>query len=290
MRIPTTVLPLLLAAFAAQAVALDIDALWDYARPAVSEQRFTEALAGASSDEQLILKTQIARTHGLRRDFAKARQILAAVEPELPRASAEVQVRYQLELGRSHASARHRAADITPDDLERARGAFLRAYERAAGARLDALAIDALHMMAVVDPDPDRQLEWNQQAVAFMERSDQADARRWQGSLRNNIGYARRLKGEYDAAVAEFRLSRDAYQRAGRTRNVRIASWMIARTYRDQKRFDDAIEIQLQLERDWDAEGAPDPYVYEELEQLYRALGDDARAQGYRHKLDATRR
>jgi hypothetical protein len=37
--------------------------------------------------------------------------------------------------------------------------------------------------------------------------------------------------------------------------NVRIAHWMIARTLRDMKRFDEALAIQLRLEREWAAAG-----------------------------------
>jgi tetratricopeptide (TPR) repeat protein len=275
----------MLSAFASTAMALDINALWDYSNPALSEQRFIAALDQASADQKLVLQTQIARTYGLRRNFSKARELLARIEPALQSASAEVQARYFLELGRTYASPVHAKDARTAANLDAARRNFLHAHEIAAGARLDFLAIDALHMMAAVDPEPDRQLEWNNKAVAYMERSDQADAREWEGSLRNNIGYALHLKGEYEAALAQFRLSRAAYERAGRVRDVRIADWMIAWTYRVQKKYAEALAIQLDLERAWDADGESDPYVFEELEQLYRALGDEKRAGRYGSKL-----
>jgi tetratricopeptide (TPR) repeat protein len=138
-----------------------------------------------------------------------------------------------------------------------------------------------------VDTEPARQLEWDERAIAYLERSDQADAKRWEGALRNNVGYARHLRGEYEEALAQFRLSRAAHERSGRVRNVRIADWMIARTLRAQNKYEQALAIQLELERAWDADGEPDPYVYEELEHLYRALGDEARARRYGAKLKA---
>jgi len=95
--------------------------------------------------------------------------------------------------------------------------------------------------------------------------------------------------GEYDEALRQFKLSLAAHERAGRPRNVRIAHWMIAWTLRAQRRFDEAIAIQLRLEREWDEAGEPDPYVFEELEQLYRATGDSARADPYAAKLRASR-
>ena len=43
-------------------MAIDINALWDFSKPALSEERFRAALATAQGDDALILKTQIART------------------------------------------------------------------------------------------------------------------------------------------------------------------------------------------------------------------------------------
>jgi hypothetical protein len=57
-----------------------------------------------------------------------------------------------------------------------------------------------------------------------------------------------------------------------------VARWMVAWTLRALQRVDEALQMQLQLERDNAAAGAPDPYVFEELEQLYRLKGDEARA------------
>jgi hypothetical protein len=56
---------------------------------------------------------------------------------------------------------------------------------------------------------------------------------------------------------------------------------MIAWTLRSLGRLQEAVEIQLRLEREWDELGEPDPYVFEELEHLYRALGDAAKAEHY---------
>jgi tetratricopeptide (TPR) repeat protein len=193
-----------------------------------------------------------------------------------------------LELGRTFASTTHTKDTQTPDDLEVARDLFLRAHKLAASANLDFLAIDALHMMPCVDREPDRQLEWNERALAYMEHSDQAEAKKWEASLRNNVGYAKHLKGEYEAALEQFQLSRAAHERANRIRNVRIADWMIAWTFRAQKKYAEALAIQLELERDWDADGDPDPYVFEELEHLYRAIGNEELALHYGTKFKAT--
>jgi len=280
-RCRTLLAALTLALLAAPAMAIDVDALWLYSKPDVSERRFRAALVDASDDERLILQTQIARTYGLRGEFDRARQIIAVVAPVLENASAEVRVRYFLELGRTYASPVHRPETQTAEVRETARGHYMRAFALAEAAQLDALAIDALHMMPMVDTTPEQQLEWDQRALEYMEKSRQPDAWKWEASLRNNLGHAKRLQGDYDGALEQFRLSRLAHEKRGNTRNVRIADWMIARTYRAMDRIDDAIALQLELERAWNADGEPDPYVYEELALLFRAKGDEQRAAHY---------
>jgi tetratricopeptide (TPR) repeat protein len=260
---------------------LDLSKLWDYNKPDVSEQRFRAALDAADPDEQLILQTQIARTYGLRQDFARAQEILAAIEPQVQSASAEAQTRYFLELGRTYASTTHPPESQTSEALEKAKSAYLSAFGIAETAKLDNLAIDALHMMVVVETTPEDQLAWNMAALGYMEKSTQSDARKWEGSLRNNIGYALHLQGRYEEALAQFQLALAAHERSGNRPNILVAHWMIAWTLRSLGRLQEAVEIQLRLEREWDELGEPDPYVFEELEHLYRALGDAAKAEHY---------
>lgn len=266
-------------------MAIDVDALWDYSAPAASEARFRQAMPGASADDGLILQTQIARTFGLRKRFDEARDVLASIAPRVDGASPEVRTRYLLELGRSYASPVHPPEARTVANRETARSHYMRAFQLAVDAQLDWLAIDALHMMPLVDIDPAQRLEWNQKAIDFMEKSSQPAAKRWEATLRNNVGYARHLNGEHEEALRQFRLSLAAHERAGNAEAVRIAHWMIASTYRAQKQYADAIEIQLRLEREFDEAGKPDPYVYEELDHLYRAVGDDAKALHYKQRL-----
>ena len=260
---------------------LDLSKLWDHGKPEVSEQRFRAALPTASPEEKLILQTQIARTYGIRRDFAHAREILAAIEREIQNASAEPQARYFLELGRTYASATHSPETQTIESREKAKSAYMRAFEITEKARLDYLAIDALHMMAVVDTEPQDQLAWDMKAVTFMENSSQPEARQWEGTLRNNLGYALHLLGRYEEALTQFKLALEARERAGNPQTIRIAHWMIAWTLRALGRIQEAVDIQLRLEREWDEAGEPDPYVFDELMILYRELGDHAKVEHY---------
>lgn len=265
---------------------LDLSALWNFAQPEESEKRFRAALATASSDDAIILQTQIARSYSLRRDFAQAQAILAALAAQMEQASIEAQVHYQLELGRSYASATHPPETQTAETKELARSAYLRAVELAQLEKLDALAIDALHMLTCVDTSPEDQIAWNSKAIALMNSSTQPAAKGWAASLHNNLGYALHLAGRYDEAIIQFKLALAAHQLKGNPQSIRIAYWMIAWTLRPLGQLDEALEIQLRLERECDEAGEPDPYVFEELEQLYQTLNNPEQAAFYaaRHK------
>lgn len=268
---------------------INILELWDHSKPELSEQRFRSALPSASPDDALILQTQIARTYGIRRNFSQAQQILADIEPQIQDANIEAKVRYFLELGRTYASTTHLPESQTTTVKEQARSAYMCAFELAKEGKLDYLAIDALHMMAVVDIAPEDQLKWNHMAVEFMQSSSQQDAKKWAGSLHNNIGYALYLLGRYEDALAEFKFALAARERDGNPRTIRIAHWMIAWTLRALGHINEAIEIQLRLESECDGAGEPDPYVFEELELLYQAINDTEKAKFYANRRKTTK-
>jgi len=266
---------------------MNLDELWDFGNPELSEQNLRTALRSATGDEALILQTQIARTYGLRQDFTQAQEILAAIEPQVSAAGLETRVHYYLELGRTYSSATHSPESQTNTAKEKARSAYMLACELAQEGALDNLAIDALHMMAFVDTEPEKQLEWNLKAAALIQSSSQQAAKKWEGSIRNNTGYALYELGRYEDALAEFELALAVRENEGDLVKIRIAYWMIAWTLRALGRLAEALEIQLRLESEWDRAGEPDPYVFEELELLYRALNDEERASYYSSRRQA---
>jgi len=269
------------------AMAIDLTPLWDFARPDLSEQRFRAALADATGDDALILHTQIARSQGLRQNFDGARQTLQAIAASMGTAGAEAQVRYHLERGRTYASATHPAALRTPEALQQARQAFNRALELARTAQLDGLAIDAIHMFAFVDQAPADQLKWGLAALDLSLGSQQPQARRWEPSIRNNVGVALHQLGRYDEALGQFQQALALRERGSNRQATFVARWMVAWTLRSLGRSDEALGIQLQLEKQADATGTPDPHVFEELEALYRGRGDAAKAQHYARRQAA---
>ncbi len=283
----TALATLALAAAGPAFAAIDLAPLWDFARPDVSEQRFRAALATASGDDALILQTQIARTFGLRRDFARAQALLREIEPQLKDAGAEPRVRWSLEMGRSLASATHPRETQTPEARAAARQHWTDALDTAKAAGLDALAIDAVHMFAFVDTAPADQLRWAQAALALVEASTQPAARRWEASVRNNLGLALHGLGRYEEALSEFKRLLALREARGDAMSIHVAHWMVAWTLRAMKRFDEALAIQQRLERERDAAGAPDVYVFEELEALHRERGNTERARHYAERRKA---
>jgi tetratricopeptide (TPR) repeat protein len=227
------------------------------------------------------LQTQIARSFGLRKDFAQAQEILKSIEKPVASAGPEARARYALELGRTYASAIHPPESQTPESKKLARAAYESALVVAKGAGLDGLAIDAIHMLAFVDTEPADQLKWGREALAAVVASNQPEAKKWEASIQNNIGYALHQLGRFDEALTTFKQALVLRERGTNEEAIRVAHWMIAWTLRAMGRMDEALDIQLRLERECDAAKVPDPYVFEELEALYRARGDDVRANHY---------
>ena len=266
---------------ASSAMAIDLKPLWDFDDPAASEARFQAALLTAKGDDALILQTQIARSHGLRLQFDRARSVLQGLEPQLPTAGDEARARYWLELGRTYASAAHPPASQSPEAQATAREDFGKALATAKAGQLDSLAIDALHMLAFVDTAPADQLEWGRQALAVSQASIQPAAKAWEASLRNNIGCALHELGRYDEALDQFGQAVVLREHGTDQASIWIAHWMVGWTLRAMRRDDEALAIQLRLAAERTAAGKPDPYIFEELALLYRAKGDAVQADHY---------
>jgi tetratricopeptide (TPR) repeat protein len=267
----------LLAGATAPVHAETIVELWDFADPAKSEQRFRDALREARGDLRLELLTQLARSYSLRRRFDDAHRLLDEIEPQLAAAGLKPKLRYLLERGRTFNSSGDKAA---------ARPLFVQAWELGRSGVEEDLAIDAAHMVAIVEGG-EKALHWNRMALPLAENSGDPAARRWKASLLNNIGYELKVLGRYEEALDYFEQALLAYQERGDKRTIRIARWMIANTLRLQKKYDAALAIQLELERQFAAEGETDRYVLEELAELYEALGDPANAAAYRRRATA---
>ena len=250
-----------------------IDQLWDFDDPAQSEVRFRDELAKQHTPSEVAeLRTQLARALGLQRQFDKAHAELNAVEESLrthehDRSFDLACVRMHLERGRVFNSSKQR---------DRALIQFSQAFELAQGIDNDHLAIDAAHMIAIVHGALDHHdlaLEWNLKAIELASESSQARARKWLGSLHNNLGWTFHAQNDFTKALKHFELAFEARQRDGTAKDQRIARWCIARCLRSLGRVEEALVSQRQLHHEAESGGgASHGFVHEELGECLLAL------------------
>jgi tetratricopeptide (TPR) repeat protein len=250
----------------------DFDTMWDYDDPAGTEQHFADLLPRAQTSGDaayyLELMTQLARTQGLQRQFDRAHATLDYVEKLLEDLPPRVMVRYLLERGRVFRSSKQRDA---------ARPYFLEAWNIASAAGEDIFAIDAAHMMALVEP-PENQLDWNLRGLQVAENSPDPKARSWMGSLYNNIGWAYHEQWQYEEALRTFVKTLAYYESQNEPQWARVARWSIGRVLRSLGRYEEALKLQRDVQTQADAAGESDGYAAEEIGECLLALGRDDEA------------
>ncbi len=246
----------------------DFDAMWDYDRPAETEKQLRELLPAAESSGNtmyaLELKTQIARTLGLQSKFDEGHAILDTVEKCLQPNLKRVRVRYLLERGRMFNSSDH------PD---KAKPLFIEAWDLGRSAHEEDLAVDAAHMVAIVEKGKASEL-WSNRALDYAETCKDKKARAWRASLYNNLGWTYHDEGRYEEALATFRKALKAHQENGRPEPTRIARWTIARCLRSLGRVKEALAMQQDQVKIFDSQHRPyGAYVCEEMAECLYALG-----------------
>lgn len=255
----------------------DFDALWDYDHPGATEKRFRELLPAAldSGDFPYLaqLFTQIARAEGLQRKFHDAHKTLDRVERGLTKADAgdKTKVRYLLERGRVYNSSGKR---------DEARPLFLKAFDLALGSKDDFNAVDAAHMMAIVEPT-EKQLLWNLRALDLAENSADEKARKWKGSLYNNIGWTYFEQQQFEESLLMFEKALGFQQQQGDPNKIMIAKWCVAKTLRMMDHTEEALEMQRNLFEEYQAAGKKSGYVYEEIAECMMLQGQEQEAQGW---------
>src|SRR3954453_21880927 len=153
---------------------IDARPLWDFDDPAASGERFLDVAEHADEPDRTAWLTQYARALGLQERYDEAHQVLDPLASDDPQAATYL----DLERGRVlNSSGRP----------EEARPLFESAVRTAERAGLDALHVDALHMVAIAAP-PEDQHELNARALAVARASSDQRARDWDASLLNNTG------------------------------------------------------------------------------------------------------
>ena len=249
------------------------DDLWDYDDPAGTEATFRamRPKLEAAGDRSVLLQldTQIARTLSLQRKFGEAHQLLNSVEPELEAVDPVVRVRWLLERGRTFNSAGKK---------EPAKKAFLEAWELARSIHAETFAVDAAHMMAIVEEGAEA-VRWNELALDYARSSEDPRAKRWKGSLLNNLGWTYHERGDFQYALTLFKEALAFRREEEKEPEIDVAEWCVARTLRSLGRENEALAVQQKLlRRKEDARRAPDGFVFEELGECLLALGREEEA------------
>jgi tetratricopeptide (TPR) repeat protein len=233
---------------------IDPRPLWDFDDPAASGERFLDVAEQADEPEKTAWLTQYARTLGLLERYEDAHKVLDGLRSD----DAEAATYIDLERGRVLSSS---------GDPDAARPRFEAAAQRAEAAGLDALHIDALHMLAIVTP-PEEQHDLNRSALEVARASSDQRVRDWDASLLNNIGMTYADAGDFEQALATFEEARAACDRIGDPGRIRIARWMVAWSLRNLGRRDKALQIQRALKEELNSIGDADQYVDDELALL----------------------
>jgi len=253
----------------------DFDSLWDYDHPGASERKFRELLPTAldSRDFPYLtqLLTQIARAEGLQRKFQDAHETLDRVEKGLDKTDDKTRVRYLLERGRVFNSSGKR---------DEARPLFSQALDLAVKTKDNFNAVDAAHMIAIAEPT-EKQLQWNLKALDLAENSADEKARKWKGSLYNNIGWTYFEQEQYEESLLMFEKAREFQEQQGDPTKIMIAKWCVAKTLRMMDHTEEALEMQRDLYEQYQAAGRRSGYVYEEIAECLTVMGQEQEAQGW---------
>jgi tetratricopeptide (TPR) repeat protein len=244
----------------------DFNAMWNYADPAGAEAKFRALLpqAETSADEgyRLELLTQIARAQGLQGKYDEAHATLDEVEQRLrDRELPVVRVRYLLERGRVFNSAGEPARSLP---------LFREAAERAERIPHWRYAIDAVHMVAIAEPSPAAQVEWNRRGIAMA--LDHPEQRGWLFALYNNLGEAYLKLRQYDEALACFRNYVALNVERGQEPDP-FATKDVARCLRLLGQADEALATIQPAHAKLASQGQRDGWISEELGECLLALG-----------------
>jgi tetratricopeptide (TPR) repeat protein len=255
----------------------DFDSLWNYNDPKQTEVVFREILKNTDEIAEPIyvaaLQTQIARTLGLQQKFTEAHALMDSVQKKAID-DPTIRVRYLLEKGRLFNSENR---------LEEAIPLFQVAFQFSITYNLDYYAIDAAHMIAYTLIDfPEKKISWEEKALQMVLETTDVKAKKWEGSLYNNIGWSYFDLKNYPKAIQYFESSL-AFENAKKNEeSARIARWSIAKCYRMMGETDKALTLFKTLEAEITAQKLePDGYVFEEIGECLLAKSQNNDAKPY---------
>ena len=242
--------------------------MWDFDDLDASERRFRAQLEEETTDAgRAEVVTQLARVESLRGRYEQCDVLLDEAE-----ALGGAEVRVLLERGR-----RVRSSGLPGAGLAQ----FEQAFELARASGEDVLAVDAAHMIAIVDDVE----TWTARAIEIAAPSDDPGVRYWLGPLYNNVGWSRFESGDAACALEAFELALASRERDDpRSYSREVARYAVGKALRALGRADEAAAAHEQCVAWAAAEGVEDGFFHEELAEDYAALGrpEESREQARR--------
>lgn len=262
---------------------LEFDNLWDYGNPSETEIKFRNILPeiekSGDKDKIAQLYSQIARTYGLRAMFGEAHNTLDTVLKMMDENTPVAEVRYMLERGRTYRSS---------GEVEKSRPFFLEAYQKSIERNLDYHAVDAAHMMVIIEKGEEA-LKWNDIAIREAENSKDEKTNEWLGSLYNNVGWTYFDMKNYEKALELFEKNVGWHKELNKRKNressaeLRIAKWCVARVKRELGNLDEALKIQNDLLKEIENKKLEpeDGYIFEEIGEILLLKGEENESKSY---------
>ena len=238
---------------------IDPKPLWDFDNPKASQEKF--AMLAQSTDNEVdkaILFTQVARALGLQGHFEQGFEILESIISNSP----EVQAFIHIETGRLLRSSGK------PDQ---AKPEFEIAAELTKASNREELHIDALHMIALVLPQAE-QIPFTLRTLDQARSAKSPEAKNWVASILNNLGMSYSGEGDWEKALECFEEALIERKRMGKQSTVFIARYMVGWALRNLNRNQEALDYQLELQKDLALAGDSDEYVDKEVELLKSLL------------------
>jgi len=239
----------------------EIDALWNYHKPEVSEEKFRKLLLAKSDSPTNILfqiKVQLVRALGLQGKFEEGHQLLDELDKQPQSQSQLCTVRFCLERGRLFNSA---------GDPKTASRYFKQAFTSSTDTGDDFYKVDAAHMLGISEPSPENH-KWNLRALKIARKSSNERTQTWKASLANNIAWYYHESGDFDQALIQFRyalvLRLKSSKMQGANKAISIAKWSVARCLRSLNKLDEALKMQQSLLAAMNPND-PSGFVYEEI-------------------------
>ncbi len=247
--------------------------------PVKVEKKFQELLPQAESlkDKSIYLQmlSQIALAQAVQKKFDEAHKTLDGAESLLTPEYDLAQVRIFLERGRVLQQE---------EKIPEARKYFEQSFELSLKHKFDYHIINAAHMIAIIAETPREKIQWNQRAIDLAISTRDKRAQDWFGSLYNNLGQNYLEEKQFEKALLAFQQALEYRKKEGYLPNIRFAKWAVARALRSLGQLDEALVIQLELLKEYDAiakSGSYDipiqmftltrGYIFEELAEIYDA-------------------